>query len=90
MPVDNYNTPVTETPTGNFSISSAGNGQVQVSWIGRRGVHLQTSSTLGPKAVWSDQPLTDGTNLIVAPGGIATTNFAVGSSNVFYRLVGPD
>lgn len=90
MPVDNYNTPTTEIPAGNLSIGPLIGNEVSLSWLGRRGVHLQTATNLAPDAVWSDQPLTDGTNLIVAPGGMATTNYTVGSSNVFYRLVGPD
>jgi hypothetical protein len=89
MPVDDYNTPVTESPAGNLTVGPLVGNQVQISWLGRRGVHLQTSTNLGPNAVWSDQNLTDGTNLIVAPGGTASTNYTVGTSNVFYRLVGP-
>lgn len=78
----------TELPAGDLSITNIGGSKVKITWLGRRGVHLQTTTTYGPTG-WTDQALTDGTNLIVAPGGMATTNYAIGQSNLFYRLVGP-
>ncbi len=91
MPVDKFGSQgistQTEIPAGNLTIANTNGTQVSLSWLGRRGVQVQAASSLtGP---WTSQPLTDGTNLIVAPGGIATTNFNVGSGDVFYRLVGP-
>ncbi len=92
MPVDTFGSQgaslQTELPAGNLTIARTNGTQVSLSWLGRRGVQVQSASSLaGP---WTPQPLTDGTNLIVAPGGIATTNFSVGSGSVFYRLVGPN
>ena len=78
----------TEIAFGDLTASHSGN-QVVLSWLGRTGVRLQTTSSLNPGAVWTDQYLTDGTNLIVAPGGMASTNYTIGAANVFYRLVGP-
>jgi hypothetical protein len=92
MPVDVFGsqgaTTQSEISFGNLAITNLNNGQVQLSWLGRDGVELQTTSNLSP-AVWISQPLTDGTNLTVAPGGEASTNYTVGPGNLFYRLVGP-
>jgi hypothetical protein len=92
MPVDIFGsqgaTTQSEISFGNLAITNLLNGQVQLSWLGRDGVELQTTSNLSP-AVWISQPLTDGTNLTVAPGGEASTNYTVGPGNLFYRLVGP-
>jgi hypothetical protein len=93
MPMDTYGSQGTNNQTeigfGNLAIAQSTNDQVQVSWLGRRGVHLQTSSSLNADAVWTNLYLTDGTNLVVGPGGTASTNYSVGSGNLFYRLVGP-
>jgi hypothetical protein len=93
MPVDTYasqgSTTQTEIPAGNLAASAIAGDKIQLSWLGRRGVLLQSASSLSPGAVWTPLPLTDGTNLIVAPGGMATTNYSIGKSNIFYRLVGP-
>jgi hypothetical protein len=92
MPVDTYASQGASTQTeiafGNLAATASTNNQIQVSWLGRPGVELQTTPSLSP-AVWTSQPLTDGTNLMVAPGGIATTNYTIGAGNLFYRLVGP-
>jgi hypothetical protein len=91
MPVDTYASQGSATQTepsfGDLSISTSGNNEVQLSWLGRGGVELQTASSLeGP---WTSQSLTDGTNLIVGPGGTASTNYGAGGSSLFYRLIGP-
>jgi hypothetical protein len=92
MPVDVFGsqgaTTQTEIGFGNLVIATATNNQIQVSWLGRRGVEVQTTTNLS-SAVWTSQPLTDGTNLLVAPGGTASTNYAIGAGSLFYRLVGP-
>jgi hypothetical protein len=93
MPVDTFGSQGTSTQSeisfDNLAISNAGRSQVQISWLGRRGVHLQTASSLNAGTVWTNQNLTDGTNLIVGPGGTASTNLTIGHGNLFYRLVGP-
>jgi hypothetical protein len=92
MPVDTFGSQgasdSVEVSFGNLAITNLGNNQVSVSWLGRDGVELQTSSSLSP-AVWTSQPLTDGTNLTVGPGGEASTNYTIGLGNLFYRLTGP-
>ncbi len=93
MPIDTFGgqgaSTKSEIPFGNLAISKAGNNLVQISWLGRRGVHLQTASSLKAGTVWTNLYLTDGTNLIVGPGGTASTNYTVGSGVLFYRLAGP-
>jgi hypothetical protein len=91
MPVDTFgsqgSTSSTEISFGNLAITNLGSSQVQLSWLGRFGVELQTTSDL--TQAWTNQPLTDGTNLTVAPGGEASTNYSSGSGSLFYRLTGP-
>jgi hypothetical protein len=93
MPVDTYASQglanQVEIAAGDLSAVPIAGNKVQLTWLGRRGVHLQTTTSYGATG-WTDQDLTDGTNLIVAPGGMATTNYPVGPTNLFYRLVGPD
>jgi hypothetical protein len=91
MPIDNYGSQGTnaqsEIAFGDLTVSNASNNQVTLSWLGRPGVHLQTTSDLS--GTWTNQYLTDGTNLVVGPGGTASTNYTVGPGNLFFRLVGP-
>jgi hypothetical protein len=94
MPVDIFDsqgeTNQIEGPAGDLTIAAAAAGtQVELNWIGRRGVLLQTATSLDPSAVWTPLYLTDGTNLIVAPGGAASTNYTIGAGDLYYRLVGP-
>jgi hypothetical protein len=93
MPVDTYasqgSANQVESPAGNLTATAVPGNKVQLTWLGRRGVLLETANSLSPGTVWTPLPLTDGTNLIVAPGGMATTNYTIGQTNVFYQLVGP-
>jgi hypothetical protein len=93
MPVDTFGSQGTTTQSeisfGNLAITNLGNSQVQLSWLGRDGVALQTTTDLSSSGVWTTQPLTDGTNLMVAPGGEASTNYSTGPGSLFYRLIGP-
>jgi hypothetical protein len=93
MPVDTFGSQGGSTQSeisfGNLAITNIGNNQVQLSWLGRDGVELQTSTNLSATNYWTSQPLTDGTNLMVAPGGEASTNYTVGPGGLFFRLIGP-
>jgi len=93
MPVDTYASQGTnnqvEIGFGDLAITTGTNNQLQISWLGRDGVELQTATNIGPNAVWTSLNQTDGTNLIVAPGGTASTNYNIGGGNLFYRLTGP-
>jgi hypothetical protein len=95
MPLDTYDSQGISTNSqieigfGDLAITTTTNNQVQLSWLGRRGVEVQTATNLNTNAVWTSQPLTDGTNLIVGPGGTSGTNYGIGTGNLFYRLIGP-
>lgn len=76
---------------GNLTVGPVANGKVPVSWLGRPGAHLQTSTSLsGP--VWQDLFGTDGTNRTSGysstNGWVSVTNWPV-SGNAFFRLVKP-
>jgi hypothetical protein len=92
MPVDVFGSQgaasSSEPSFGDLSITTSGN-QVSISWLGRQYVHLQTATSLDAHTVWTPQIATDGTNLIVAPGGIATTNYTIGAGNLYFELVYP-
>jgi hypothetical protein len=92
MPTDVFGgqgkTTSTETSFGDFTVGRSGN-HIDLSWLGRRGVSLQSTPSLTPPVVWQPMPLTDGTNLLVAPGGMASTNYTIGSGALFFRLIGP-
>ena len=94
MPTDVFGsqgtTSSTEPSFGPAITINCTNNQVWLSWLGRPGVGLQSTTSLTPPIVWQPMPLTDGTNLFVGQGtGIATTNFTVGTSNLFWELIGP-
>lgn len=94
MPVDTFasqgSSAQSEISFGNLAVSKTSASQVQLSWLGRRGVELQTTTNLlSAGSVWTNQIQTDGANLIVAPGGMVSTNYTIGQGNLFYRLVGP-
>jgi len=94
MPTDVFgsqgNTTSTEPSFGPTITINCTNNQVWLAWLGRPGVSLQCATSLTPPIVWQPMPLTDGTNLLVGQGtGIATTNYTVGTSNLFWELIGP-
>ncbi len=94
MPTDVFGSQGTTTSTepsfGPNIMINYSNNQVWLSWLGRPGVGLQSATSLTPPIVWQPMPLTDGTNLLVGQGtGIATTNYSVGTSNLFWELIGP-
>lgn len=105
MPTDEWggqgSTTSTEPSLANFSYSRSGS-TLNLQWLGRTGVHLQTTTSLTPPIAWTPLPLSDGTNLVVTPGnelqGIApggalttnvTTSYPIGSGNLYYELIGP-
>lgn len=99
MPTDVFGSQGTTTSTeiswGNFSVTRS-NNVIGLSWLGRDGVRLETTTNLTGTAVWTQLPATDGTNLTVTQGpgssppvGYAYTNYPIGAGNLFFRLVGP-
>jgi hypothetical protein len=92
MPVDVFggqgSATSTEPSFGDFS-AQAGKTDITLTWLGRPYVHLESSPNLGTTAVWTPAYNTDGTNLLVAPGGMATTNYPMTGPQKFFRLVYP-
>jgi len=97
MPTDVFGSPAPgEASFGNLTYSNTA-ANITLTWLGRTGVSLQSTTNLNPPIVWTPLPLTDGTNLQVAQGpgntppvGYATTNFPiVKGSNLFFELIGP-
>jgi hypothetical protein len=86
MPVDRFGNQYSEpSTTTNFSARANGPGHVLVSWIGRPGVYLQTSTSLNPP-VWVDHPETVN---YFDPYGNYSTNYPTGDLKTFFRLVKP-
>jgi len=79
MPLDKFGSMVVEQSFGNLTISHSTAGHVLVSWLGRPGVHLQTSSTLA-QGSWVDHLETD---------GMSSTNWPTSSTPLYFRLVNP-
>jgi hypothetical protein len=97
MPVDKFGTQYGEpffnplaTGDGQLQVGAPSSGAVPVRWLGRPGVHLQSSASVaGP---WTDHSNTDGTNwtsgVNTTNGLMSVTNWpAVGSG--YFRLVKP-
>jgi hypothetical protein len=75
---------------GQLKIGTPSGGTVPVTWLGRPGAHLQsTTNVTGP---WTDHFETDGTNW---SAGFSSTNGLVSQTNwptagtTFFRLVKP-
>ncbi|HWD19045.1 MAG TPA: hypothetical protein VHB20_07170 [Verrucomicrobiae bacterium] len=92
MPVDKFgaqgSSSLSEPSFSGPTVVKNGNN-ISISWLGRPGAHLQTTSSLTAPVVWTPDLNTDGANLIVAPGGIATTNMPIGSGDKFFQVVKP-
>jgi hypothetical protein len=96
MPQDTFNsyditgTNYTEPSFGELAVKPASAGLVTLSWLGRPGVHVQTTPALGGGS-WTDLYPTDGTNwtaVSASPNGsVSSTNWPVASGNVFFRLL---
>jgi hypothetical protein len=89
MPIDTYGNQYNEPDFGQLSAGPASGGTVPVTWLGRPGVRLQSSSNLAG-GLWTDHYQTDGTNWSV---GASSTNGLVSgtnwpsSGNQFFRLI---
>ncbi len=79
MPIDTFGTQYQEPSFGDLTIAPPVAGKVQVSWLGRPGVHLQTATDLTGDN-WVNHPATD---------GLSSTNFPAGDSATFFRLINP-
>ena len=76
---------------GRLAIGAASAGTVPVQWLGRPGVHLQTTTALG--GTWADLNNTDGTTWtagVASPDGlVSVTNYPANAGATFFRLVKP-
>jgi len=75
---------------GNLTVGTPVAGKVPVSWLGRPGAQLQSTTILtGP---WTNNPLTDGYNWTAGFGStngfVSVTNWPA-SGNTFFRVVKP-
>jgi hypothetical protein len=79
MPVDTFGNQLAEPSFGNLKVGAVSGGHVPVTWLGRRGVRLQTSSNL-TSGSWVTHAETDGLN---------ATNWPANGGTLFFRLVKP-
>jgi hypothetical protein len=83
---DTFGTQTVESSFGELTIVTPSAGHVPVSWLGRPGVYLQTSTSLSNPAAWV-------THLESAaygsPRGIYSTNYPTSAGATFFRLVKP-
>jgi hypothetical protein len=80
MPVDTFANQLVEPSFGNLAIGPKSGSNIPVTWLGRPGVHLQTTTSLAPGHTWQDLMSTD---------GASSTNYPAGAGNLFFRLVKP-
>ena len=77
------------TGGGNLTIGPISAGRVPVTWLGRPGARLQTTTDLG-SGVWQTIAATDGTNWITGSystnGFVSRTNWPAGA-NTYFRLI---
>ena len=80
MPLDTFGVPVTEAEIGPMTIGPATAGRVLISWSGWPGIHLQTTASVASPVTWNDVAGTD---------GLSSTNYPIGSSRAFFRVIKP-
>jgi len=84
--IGGYGSPV----GGNLTVGQPVAGKIPVSWLGRPGAQLQSTTILtGP---WTNNPATDGTDWTAGfsstNGFVSVTNWPAGGK-MFFRLVKP-
>ena len=93
MPLDTYGNQHVEPPFGGLTVSPATGGNVRVQWLGRPGLHLQTSGSV--TGSWTDHVETDGAVWIgstnnTSDGTAIITNMPAGGKAGFFRLIKPN
>jgi hypothetical protein len=78
MPLDTFGVQYVEPAVGDLTIGNPVNGNILLTWMGQPGVHLQSSS-----------PGLDSWVDLMATDGQSSTNYPIGPSNTFFRLVKP-
>jgi hypothetical protein len=82
MPLDTFGSITNNEPApgfGNLKIGPASGGHVPITWLGLPGVHLQSAGNL-TGGVWQD---------LMATEGLSSTNYPVGTTPLFFRLIKP-
>lgn len=77
MPQDTWSVMTVEQSFGNLKAGPVSGGYQPITWLGRPGVHLQSSANLSS---WTDVPGTDATS---------SNGVAVGPGYQFFRLIKP-
>lgn len=90
MPKDTWANQYVEPSFGQLAVGPASAGTVQVSWLGRQGCQVQTTTSLSSPS-WVSHAETDGTNWyagnVLANGLVTATNWPASSGNLFFRLI---
>lgn len=76
MPIDTFGVVIVEADPGTITITKSSPSQVTLSWNGRPGVRLQSTSSL-TGGTWTDVPGSAGASSSVQP---------IGAGNLFFRL----
>ncbi len=81
LPLDKFGSQAGNEPSfGNLKATPSTAGHALVSWLGRPGVHLQTTSSLSTGS-WLNHNETD---------GLSSTNWPTAGGTLFFRLVKPN
>jgi len=86
LALDYFGAPTVEDSFGNLTIGAPAAGSIPVSWLGRPGVYLQTSTDLSNPSSWVTH---EETAAYGSPTGIYSTNYPAGAAATFFRLVKP-
>jgi hypothetical protein len=93
MPTDQFGTQFGEGSFGQLKANAAAGSTVPITWVGRPGVHLQTSTNLANPNAWVNLPETDGahwtTGTLSNDGFVSQTNYPTAAGKAFFRLVKP-
>lgn len=79
LPQDSFGNQLVEDSFGNLQASASTPGHVLISWLGRPGIHLQSSGGVSSGS-WQDYPQTD---------GAGSTNWPTAGAARFFRLIRP-
>jgi hypothetical protein len=89
MPQDLFGNQYNEPSFGQLAVGAPSGGTVPISWLGRPGARLQSTTSL--PGTWTDHIQTDGTNWSAGTsttnGLLSTTNWPAASGNQFFRLL---
>lgn len=92
MPTDTYGNQHVEPSFGQLTVGSPSAGTVPLTWLGRPGVYVQTSTNL-ISGSWVNHYETDGTNwsngFSSTNGLVSAANWPAGGRSQFFRLIKP-